>query len=271
MKYLYKLIFVTAIFILNVSCEEKTILDLKTAEPRLVIDAAISEGFPCTVKLTMTQSFYDNVPYRRVSGATVILTDDSGYSEVLQEEYGNSGVYQSSLIGEVDYLYTLRVVVDGETYEASGTIPRPVQLDEVYIYDIKAGGKSYYSPSVIYQDPAGVKNYYYTKVSVNDRVLKTLYLHDDDNRDGKLIHRILFFDKEANGDEALNTGDNLDIEMQSIDYGMYEFYRSWSSFAGGNSNPTTNFSGDVLGCFKAYSSSYISMVVSSDGIFRGNY
>lgn len=271
MKNIYKFILIISLSILTVSCEEEATLDLDTNEPRLVIDAVISEGKPCRVNITMTQSFYDNAPYMRVSGATIILTDDTGYSEELKEEYGLPGIYQSSGTGIVGLQYSLKVIVDGGIYEASATIPQVVELEEAYIYDMRAGNKSYYSPSVIFQDPEGVKNYYYTRVSVNEKVLSTLYLHNDDSRDGKLIHRILFFDKGANDDKALEGGDNIDIEMQSIDYGMYEFYRSWSSFAGGNSNPTTNFTGNVLGCFKAYSSSYLSMVVSASSIFEGNY
>lgn len=257
--------------LLHVSCEESVILDLESAEPRLVIDASITEGAPCVVKLTKSQSFYDNIPYERVSGARVLLSDRTGYTEELREEYMNPGVYMSSQLGFVGLEYTLKVIVDENSYESDiVVIPEPVVLEEIYLYDIKAGDKSYFSPSVIFQDPKGVKNYYYTKVVVNDRTLKTLYLHDDDNRDGKRIHRILFFDKEANGDKTLDTNDYVEVEMQSIDYGMYEFYRSWSSFAGGNSNPTTNFTGDVLGCFKAYSSSSISMLVSTESIYNGN-
>lgn len=270
MKYVYKLILIISLFASHLSCEEEATLDLKPGKPRLVIDAAISEEVECTVKLTLTQSFYDNIPYQYVSGATVTLSDDMGYFEELREEVGKPGEYVSYKLGEVGVKYTLKVTVDGESYESTVVIPKAVQLEEIYVYEIKAGNKSYYSPSVFYQDPAGERNYYYTKVTVNDRTLKTLYLHDDDSRDGKRIHRVLFFDKEANGGNTLQTEDNIDVEMQTIDYGMYEFYRSWSSFVGGDSNPTTNFTGDVLGCFKAYNSSYISMVVNSNNIYEEN-
>lgn len=267
---LYKLIVITCLLALHFSCEEEARLDLNPAEPRLVIDAAISEYVPCTVKLSLSQYFYDNAPYQTVSGATIILSDDKGYSEELIEKPGQPGNYISNKLGEVGVQYTLKVIVEGESYEATAVIPKAVQLDEIYIYEIKAGNKSYYSPIVIYQDPKGVKNYYYTVVTVNDRVLKTLYLHHDDNRDGVRVPQILFFDKEANGGNTLDTDDRVDVEMQTIDYGMYEFYRSWSSFAGGDSNPTTNFTGDVLGCFKAYNSSHISMIVSANNIYEEN-
>lgn len=270
MNTIYKFILILSVAALHISCEHEVILDLKSAEPRLVIDAAISENLPCEVKLTLTQSFYDNEPYKRISGATVILTDNEGNYEVLKEEYWNPGLYKSQILGTVGIKYYLKVIVDGETYEANAVIPEVVHLEEIYLYEIKAGDKSWYSPSVIFNDPADVVNYYYTIVTVNERVLQTLYLHDDEHRNGKPVHRILFFDKEENGDEELQTGDYVEVEMQTIDYGMYEFYRSWSSFAGGDSNPTTNFTGDVLGCFKAYNSSVIGMTVSADRIYKEN-
>ncbi|WP_108821172.1 DUF4249 domain-containing protein [Dysgonomonas sp. Marseille-P4361] len=268
MKSLYKLLLLFSAIFLFASCEKEVTLDLKSAEPRLVIDASISDHTPCVVTLSLTQSFYDNDSYDRVSGATVILYDEGMNSEVLEEV--GSGYYQSKEPGVVGVTYFLKVIVDSETYEAEATIPHPVSLDETWIYEVKAGDKSWYSPSVIFNDPKGEKNYYYTKLSINEKPLRTVYLHNDENRDGKRVHRILFFNKEDNDDKNLETGDQIDIEMQSIDYGMYEFLRSWTSFSGGDANPTTNFSGDVLGCFKAYSSSWISMIVSTDNIYQEN-
>lgn len=268
MNHIYRYILIAFSLALFVSCEHEMILDLNTAEPHIVIDASITNNSFCYVSLTLSHSFYDNEPYETISGSTVILTNGEGRSETLREDYSHPGNYISNeIIGQTGQSYYLKVIIDGETYEADATIPTEVKMEAIHLYEIKAGDKSWYSPSVEFQDPADEKNYYYFIVTVNDKVMQSVYLSDDEYRNGKKIHRILFFDKEDNDDEELNTGDHVMVEMQTLDYGMYKFYQTWLSFAGGDANPATNFSGDVLGCFKAYNTDLISMVVSHDYIY----
>lgn len=267
--YKYILLFLSLSFL--VSCEQEMILDLKTAEPQIVIDAAISGYAPCTVYLSLSHSFYDNSSYEKISGATIVLTDGVGNVETLIEDNNNPGKYISTeIFGETGRTYSLKVTLDDKTYEASATIPTLVPLQEIHLYEIKAGDKSWYSPSVEFDDPIDEKNYYYFIVTVNDRILRSVYLDDDEHRNGKRVHRILFFDKEDNDDEELKTGDNIMVEMQTLDYGMYKFYQTWQSYAGGNANPATNFTGGVLGCFKAYNTDWMTMIVSADNIYVEN-
>lgn len=271
MKSIYKLLLASISFILLSSCEEIVDIDLRSVEPRLVIDASITEFSPCVVYLTKSQAFRDNGASAKVSGATIELRDEDGYTEILKESRNNPGVYMSILQGVANKKYFLRVIVDGELYEASAVIPEVVYIEEAYIYEIKAGGGSWYSPSFIFQDPPGVANYYYTILYVNDRIMKTIYLDDDEFRDGLRVHKILFFNRTDNHNNDLETGDRIKIEFQSLDKGMYDFYKSlFSVAADGGTNPLTNFSGNVLGCFKAYNMSSIEYNVSGDIIYTEN-
>lgn len=271
MNNIYKYISIVFALFLFVSCEHEMILDLKDAEPHIVIDAAITENTHCSVSLTISHSFYDNKPYEKISGATVILTNDQGISETLTEDILNPGNYTSSqILGEVGVKYNLKVIIEGEIYEANATVPTLVPLQDIHLYEIKAGDKSWYSPSVEFDDPENEKNYYYFILTVNDKVLQSVYLDDDEYRNGKRIHRILYFNKEDNDDEELNTGDNVIVEMHTLDYGMYKFYQTWLSYAGGDANPATNFTGGVLGCFKAYNASWLTMIVGPEYIYVEN-
>lgn len=271
MRYIYKLLLVSIFSMLLCSCEKIVDINLRSVEPRLVIDASITQFSPCIVYLTKTQPFKDNGPSPKVSGAIVELRDENGYREILQESTVNPGVYISLTQGVVDRKYFLNVTVDGESYEASATIPEIVPIEEAYIYEIKAGTGSWYSPSFIFQDPPGVANYYYTILYINDYPMKTIYIDDDEFRDGLRVHKILFFNKNDNHGDDLETGDRIKIEFQSIDVGMYNFYKSLQSVAAdGGTNPFTNFSGDVLGCFKAYNTSFIEYNVSGDIIYFEN-
>jgi len=271
MNNIYKLALAILIPLFFSSCEEEMKLDLKTAESQIVIDAAISEKMPCTVILSLSQSFYNNDSYERITGATIILTDEDGNSETLYEEHFDAGSYTSTqIIGITGMRYNLKVIIDGETYEANATIPTKVELLDIHLYEIKAGDKSWYSPSVEFDDPEDEQNYYYFIMTVNDKVLQTVYLNDDEHRNGKRIHRILYFNKKDNDDEELNTGDYVEVEMHTLDYGMYKFYQTWLSYSGGDANPATNFSGGALGCFKAYNTSWLTMNVGPECIYKEN-
>lgn len=271
MKSLYKLLLIPLLLVLLFSCEKIVDIDLRSVEPRLVIDASITEFSPCVVRLTKSQDFKDNGPSTRVSGATIELRDEDGYMEILKESDNSPGVYTSLLQGVPNKKYFLKVEVEDKIYEASAVIPEVIPIEEAYIYEIKAGSGSWYSPSFIFQDPPGIANYYYTILYVNGNPMKTIYLDDDEFRDGLRVHNILFFNRNDNHGNDLETGDEIKIEFQSLDKGMYTFYKSlFSVAADGGTNPITNFSGNVLGCFKAYNTSFIEYNVSGDIIYPGN-
>ncbi|MDR1089894.1 MAG: DUF4249 domain-containing protein [Prevotella sp.] len=250
-----------------ISCEEVVNIDLKESEPKIVIDANITDSSPCFIILTESQGFNNNKPSKRISGATIELYDGRGNKETVKETK-EKGIYMSLMTGRTGGTYTLNVSIGGEKYEAKATIPEAVPVDSLYIYNIRIGKDDWYSPCIIFQDPAREKNYYYTMMYVNGTMMRSIYLNDDEFRNGLVVERILYFDKEDNDDEKLKIGDHVRVEMQTLDKGMYTFYRSLHSVAaGGATNPLTNFTGEALGCFKAYGASYKEITISKGHIY----
>lgn len=238
-------------------CEKIVDLDLNTMEPQLVIDASILSNDRCSVVLSMTQDYYaDENEKTFVSGAEVYLTSEDGsVNEQLQEIL--NGRYVSSTIGEAGKTYTLRVVVDDKEYKSTATMPETVHIDKLFIYSFELDGKYWFTPCVGFQDPIGETNYYLYTLWINGKKMSSIDFDDDYYFDGLYKERLLFFDKEENNDEDLIYGDKVEVEMQSIDVGSFTFYQSLYSIAsGGGTNPISNFSGGVLGNFKAYGSSY---------------
>jgi len=106
---------------------------------------------------------------------------------------------------------------------------------------------------------------------VNGYLMRSIYLSDDEYRNGLQVERILFFDKEDNNDNELQIGDHIWVNMQTLDKGMYKFYKSlYSVAAGGATNPITNFTGGALGCFKAYGSSSKEITIREEHIYTEN-
>lgn len=266
-KYIY--ILLTVVFTMSlVSCEEIVDLDLRSVDPLLVIDATIKENAPCVVLLSTTQDYYNNSSVPTVSGGIITLSDDAGNTEVLIESM--PGVYQShAMFGTANKTYTLNVKVGDDSYTATSKLLETVAIDSLYIYNIEVGTEHFYSPTVIFDDPADVKNYYYYTTFVNGARLSTIYVGNDEYKNGRNTHEILFFDKEDNDDRVLEIGDTIRVEMRTIDSGAYDFYLTmmYSVAAGGGTNPISNFSGEVLGCFSAYGLSTREIIIDESNIY----
>lgn len=244
------------------SCETQVDLNLKSVEPKLVIDASIGVRNPCRVILSKTRDYDDQTPPEYVKGAKVTLTDSNGHSEVLVDV---GDIHLSRAMGHIGETYTLTVELDGETYTATDMIPTFVPIDELLLYRIKVGNEAHYYPQIAYQDPKGEDNYYYHLLTINDKTMLQANWEDDKNRDGLIIKSTLYFDKDENQDNDLKVGDHIRVEMQTLGKGAYTFYKTISSPGGAaNSNPKSNFSGNVLGMFKTYNTTYIEATLTEE-------
>ncbi|WP_269243321.1 DUF4249 family protein [Flavobacterium limnophilum] len=148
------------------SCEDVVNVDLDTAAPRLVIDAAINwkkgtDGSTQKIILSTTTDFYTNV-IPKVSGANVSIKNSENINYIFLE-IPNTGEYQCTtfkpIIGET---YVLTVVYKGETYTATETL-QPVT--PIYtIQQTNNGGFSGkdYEIEVSFKDPLD-KNFYMVK------------------------------------------------------------------------------------------------------------
>jgi hypothetical protein len=267
MKRINKYIAITCILLSFVSCEEIVNIDLAQVDPKDVVDASVTENSPCIVLLTRSHGFYDSTSYARIPGARIELSNDRGESEIFGESSKEAGLYVSSMIGEAGHTYKLKITSGNNIYEAQATIPGVVAIDSVYIYRVKLGGDLIFSPCVVFRDPPDEENFYYSALYVNGKSMKSIYLDSDEHRNGLKVENILFYDKEDNNDEELKAGNQLRIEMQTLDKDMYTFYRSLRSVAaGGGTNPLTNITGGALGCFKAYNSTFVDYTVTEDDV-----
>lgn len=264
MKLIKYILLLTLSFVFY-SCEKEINIELKTATPRLVIDAAITEEQPCVVYLKMTQGYWDKEEPETITGATVTLKNDKGNIETLKET--KNGTYISEIIGRAEETYTLTIDVDGQIYEATEYLPPVVPIEKIRLFKIDTGNDYHFFPCISYQDPKGIANYYLYRLTINNKPMQETKYEDDKNSDGKYREPIIFFDKDENNEEELKVGDHVKVEMQSVSKGTYKFYETIQSPGGSqNSNPVSNFSGNVLGMFKAYTSSFAEMTITDEDL-----
>ncbi len=243
-----------------ISCEKVIEVDVKNAEPQLVVQGNIhTSSGPYLVYLNLSVGNDETNNFPVVQGASVHITDNIGGSEKLTESL--PGVYScQNLKGEPGNTYTLKINTNNKEYTAVSYLNKPVPLDSFLLEPIKSQNSNIingYRVICKFTDPAGAGNYYrlvFTSdnplaiTGRNDRVISDKYL------DGQQVSvRIR---------TNLKSKDSVFVQLQSIDKVTYDFYNTLPNALGGvgavqflaslPANPTNNISNGGLGYFTAY-------------------
>jgi len=257
-----------------VSCEEVIDLDLGSAEPRLVIEGAITtEPGPYYVRVHQSVDYGELNEFPPVSGAGISINDQDGNSELLEEI--EPGIYRiSTLQGEPGKTYTLSVEYEGKRYTASSTMPPTVisiqSLEYLFEEESLFVDEGYYV-TAYFADPEAEANYFRLKMFVNGEP----YYFD---RDGTLVKDDNFWlinDKFFNGKlmdyefpQTLKEGDKVEIELHQVDKAVYDYYRTLVDLMGfggvAPANPLSNWSNGALGYFGALSISYATITIGEE-------
>jgi hypothetical protein len=156
----------TIILLFLASCEDVINVDLNTAAPRLVIDAAINwqkgtDGSTQKIILSTTTDFYSNV-IPKVYGATVSIKNSENFKYIFTE-IPNTGEYQCTafkpILGET---YVLTVVYKGETFTATETMQSVSPIDAIKQKNNGGFTGKDYEIEVSFKDPLA-KNFYMVK------------------------------------------------------------------------------------------------------------
>lgn len=245
--------------VITSSCTEDIKLNLKSAEPHLVIEGNLSNApGPYTVKFSKSKAYYEGNDFEAVHADYVFIADDAGTTDTLQEV--NPGEYQTQLLNGVPgRTYHFQAQVEGKVYDAICQMPMPVQLDSLYFEAaIQGPGGPNNGENTrlrcLFMDPAGQDNYYRIATIENGLRNTNLRIANDRLFDGKLR------DISARAGD-IQTGDTVQVELWSITESIYNYYNVLNQNNFSNpinasaapANPPSNFSTDVLGYFNVYS------------------
>jgi Domain of unknown function (DUF4249) len=245
------------IFLGLFSCNKVIELDLRDAEIKFVIEGVITnEPGVCKVFLSQSKNFNEDNQFVTVSGAFVKVKDN-GDELVLKES--QPGVYETNLLnGTPGHTYVLAVTTNNRTFTASCTMPQPVGMDTLYVSPGPFG--QYKFATVGYTDPAGVNNGYRFVQYVNGVKEPTIFWENDEFTDGQSV--IIQLDASADKKDDprnIKTGDNVTIEMQTLDDPIYKYWYTLRTGGGDGdantaapANPLTNIQGGALGYFSAH-------------------
>lgn len=258
---------ITAIVALAIaSCTKVVDLKLGNNSGQLVIEANADDENGFQVKLSRNVPFTSTNNYPPVTGAKIIIQDNTQSYLVMQEmqpgTYGFPKIFNFK--GVSGRTYTLTVQIDGKTYTAVSTLPKQVLLDSVTANNSQfTSSDKQKGISVYFQDPATEVNQYRFIMTVNGVQVKNVFAFNDDFTNGRYV-TIELLENDIN----VYAGDTVKVEMQCIDKNMYKYWFTLAQQEGNNpggavapSNPPTNITPTTLGYFSAHTTQSLTLVV----------
>jgi hypothetical protein len=239
------------LFILSgfVSCEKVIQLDLKNSTPHVVIQGNIyDQPGPYVVQISSSVNFDASSVYPPVTGANVVISDNLGQSEKLTESLPGNYV-TAKLRGIPGRTYSLSVTTGTDTYKATSVMPKPVSPDSIYFASSPFSGEL--ATMVKLTDSPFTIDYYRFVYFINAKQQKIFYVLDDELFQGATIRYTLF---SRGSDIKLAKGDQVTVWLETIDHGVFEYFRTAGSDEGASAspaNPVSNITNGALGYFNA--------------------
>lgn len=228
-KVLLLLVFFISLFFTG--CEEVVDVNLDSAPPKLVIEAAINwekgtTGVQQTIKLTMSTGYFENqIPV--VSGATIFVTNSQDQKFNFTEVPKTGRYVCTNFKPVINEEYSLTVISNGNTYTAKETMKSVAPITRTEQNNEGGFTGKDIEVKAFYNDPAGESNYYLYKYVYSDKVASTFYVDED-----KFFQGNEFF--SISDDDELEVGDEIEITHIGISQQYYNYMNILVSIAGNN-------------------------------------
>ena len=189
----------------------------------------------------------------------------------------DSADLSTAFVGQLNSDYTLRIVWDGNEYNANTHIPDITrQIDSLYWKPAPPGNDSgKVSLMLMATDIPGYGDYvrYYTKRNDEPFYPGLNSVYDDQVIDGSSYDIEVERGVDRNADRPdqfifFDKGDTVTLKLSNIDKATFDFWRTmeftYTSVGNPFSSPTkviSNISGDGLGYFGGYASQYKTVII----------
>ncbi|MEO1711735.1 MAG: DUF4249 domain-containing protein [Bacteroidota bacterium] len=244
------------------SCTEVIELDLEGIEPQVVIEAEVdATNGVAIVSLTQSQDLYNDGAFTALEGAQVELFVDGTAISIPEESAGSYRAADLNLNSGQELVMEV-TLADGQQFTASSQVPNQAQFDTLIVNPALGLGGGFGNPMgegsdepmyeiiVGWDDIPEEENFYRVKLYEDDQFLSDAYLLTDDQLgEGGTITRLLIGQQFPEGAE-------LRVELLTTSEGYFRYFTDIANrggFGGGGAatpyNPTSNFSGDILGFF----------------------
>jgi hypothetical protein len=231
MKNILKILVLMITSVSIISCEDVVEVDLKTAPPKLVIDAAIkwekgTLGNDQMVKLTTTTGFYNTV-IPTVSGATVFITNSTNTIFNFVEVPNTGEYFCTDFVPVINENYKLTVIYSGQTYTASEKLYATPEIDSVEQSVFSGIGGDQVQVKFFYQDNGTEDNFYLIGFKNNTIPFPEYGVAPDEFFQGNQMFGFYT-------DEDLKPNDVLNLSLQGISERYSNYMSKLLNIAGTN-------------------------------------
>ncbi len=271
----YKLAGIAALLLLTSACQK--VIDFKVANtaPIPVIEGALyGPDSTCNIHISMTADVFDSREPDLVNNALVTVSEAQQGSDTFMSD-GQGNYHPRFLHAIPGRTYHLYLKIQGREYTSVSEMFAPVNLDSLTLApsnSIRGGGNSsrrapgdkQYQVTTHFNDPANHPVYYRLRALVIDPLDSVKPKFNNNELDprfnrGKKIDYPLFRGR-------VWTRDTVRVELETLDFGTYEYYRTLRTSQSSNSispsNPTSNIKGGCLGYFGAISVSRKTIIIN---------
>jgi hypothetical protein len=249
MKKISFLFFCINLVILS-SCKKDIDIDYHQVEPIYVVEASVSnEGMEA--RISQTNDMDDNSTQSNISQAHVVVTGSDGTEQTLT--YTKNGIYKSSAKGTPGVEYTIDITFDGNHFTSSSIMQKMPKMNNWRFIRKKIVTENYQMGEMLLQDIPNEENWYFMHIFRNRTGYRWAVKRDDQNPNQELQQLFSFAREGSNDDDLLREGDQLHMEIRSIDRKSYDYLYSMQIMDNTGTNPIQNFTGGCLGYFSAYS------------------
>ena len=248
MKYSVILFFCLNIVLLS-SCEKDIDIDYHQVPSLYVVEASVSNT-NMEARISRTQNMDDNSSKSDINNAVVVITGDDGSNNQLK--YLSNGRYYSSSRGVPGVTYTITVDIDGEHFTSTSTMQNKPSINSFRVIRKKIATEWFQIGELKFQDLPNEDNWYFMHIYHNDLGYRWAVLDDRNDPNQERQQLFTFFREGEGGSDVLRDGDDLRIELYTIDQRAYDYLFSMQMMENTGTNPIPNFSGVGLGFFSAH-------------------
>ena len=248
MKYSVLLFFCLNIVLLS-SCEKDIEIDYHQVPSLYVVEASVSNT-NMEARISRTQNMDNNSSKSDINNAVVVITGDDGSNNQLK--YLSNGRYYSSSRGVPGVTYTITVDIDGEHFTSTSTMQNKPTINSFRVIRKKIATEWFQIGELKFQDLPNEDNWYFMHIYRNDLGYRWAVLDDRNDPNQERQQLFTFFREGEGGSDVLRDGDDLRIELYTIEQRAYDYLFSMQMMENTGTNPIPNFSGGCLGFFSAH-------------------
>lgn len=282
------------VLLMLTSCEKTVDFKINDVPPKLVVEATIENGEPPKVILTKSASYFAALTPQLLESSFVHgaeITISNGTLTHRLKEYAvpiigsfayyyysiDSSNLSTSFVGQLNTVYSMTIVSEGQTYTAKTTIPGyNKQIDSLFWRPGNDTTNRKVQVVVKATDPPGFGNYvrYWTKRNREQFLPGFNSVFDDYVIDGTTYELPVEpgVDRNSTSNDyesrSFKHGDTVTFKLSGIDHATYDFWSTMEYTYTTIGNPfgspvrvKSNISNNALGYFGGYASQYHTLII----------